>query len=481
MIFFALGYLLLTLVIGIISARKKKNSNSSFHGAGLGILLCVAAGAGEWMGGTSTTGVSESGFLYGISGAWYTIANGLGIMVCALLFAKLYRSLHTHTVSGIVGFYFGPKSRFVASILLIFIMAVVGISQMIAVGSLGSVLFGIDVSISIVIFGIIIICYTVFGGMTAVGSTNIMHLIVLYLGMGVAVLILLLNKDIYHNFASLPSSYFSLLSIGGPKIGSWILASVLGACTAQAGIQPILAAKDDKTAVKSSIIIAFIVAPFGLLTALLGMIAKANIPDIANGKLALPLLVGSLPPVVSGLLIAAMMAAILSTASPIFLACGTLFSKDVLPVLLKKPEAQDSNEVNGNEKNEKKELIFGKCVTALAGIVCTALAIFFFNMSEVLNIVYFAYSLRGSLFVIILFGIYSKKHKFSEASCIVAMVVTAITGLFWVIFKTITGSYPIATWFSDTYAVIIVAIVCMLLALIVEKSITTRKTDKLVG
>ena len=102
-------------------------------------------------------------------------------------------------------------------------------------------------------------------------------------------------------------------------------------------------------------------------------------------------------------------------------------------------------------------------------------------MSEVLNIVYFAYSLRGSLFVIILFGIYSKKHKFSEASCIVAMVVTAITGLFWVIFKTITGSYPIATWFSDTYAVIIVAIVCMLLALIVEKSITTRKTDKLVG
>ena len=97
-------YIAVTVVIGILS-NKKGGTAKAFHGANLGILMCVAAGAGEWMGGTSTTGVSEYGYLYGLSGAWYTIANGLGIMVCAIFFAKLYRSLNTHTVPGIIGYY----------------------------------------------------------------------------------------------------------------------------------------------------------------------------------------------------------------------------------------------------------------------------------------------------------------------------------------------------------------------------------------
>jgi hypothetical protein len=69
-----------------------------------------------------------------------------------------------------------------------------------------------------------------------------------------------------------------------PKVTSWLIASILGACTAQAGIQPILAAKDVDVAKKSALITAFIIAPFGILTALLGMFAKAKHPDLLNAK-----------------------------------------------------------------------------------------------------------------------------------------------------------------------------------------------------
>ena len=439
-------YIAVILIIGYV-ANKNGKTAKSYHGVNLGILMCVAAGAGEWMGGTSTTGVSEYGYLYGISGAWYTIANGLGIMVCAFFFAKLYRSLNTPTVPGIVGHYYGTRARTVASALLIVVMLAVGISQMIAIGTLGKTIFNINIEWSITVLGIIVI----FGGMLAVGYTNTMHLIVMYVGMTAAVVYCLNKEGVQTVVESLPAGYTSFNHIGLPKIGSWILASVLGACTAQAGIQPILAAKDEKVAAKSSAIIALIVAPFGILTAVLGLIAKVKFPELSSAKLALPQLLSTMPPVLAGLVTAAMMAAVLSTASPIFLACGTLFTRDIY--LRFRPNTKD-----------RKELYVSRIVTSISGVICIIAAICFFNSSTVLDIVYFAYSIRGSLFIILLFGIMAKSRKASEKSVIVSMLITAATGFIWVIWKQVYGSYPISSAFSETYATVIAAIICMIIS-----------------
>jgi len=55
-----LFYFVLTIAIGL-SAKKKSGTSACFHGTGLGVLMCVAAGTGEWPGGTSPTGASEYG------------------------------------------------------------------------------------------------------------------------------------------------------------------------------------------------------------------------------------------------------------------------------------------------------------------------------------------------------------------------------------------------------------------------------------
>ena len=445
---FVVLYLCLTVTVSLTTI-KKKTSARSFHGANLGILLCVAAGAGEWMGGTSTTGVSEYGYLFGISGSWYTIANGIGIMFCAIFFARLYRSLSTPTVSGIVGHYIGPNAKSVSAVLLILVMLVVGVSQMTAIGSLGKVLFNIDIKASILILGAVVILYTLFGGMLSVSYTNMMHLIVMYAGIIAAVVFALHSLGgIAQIKTELPESYFSFASIGGDKIGSWIIASVLGACTAQAGIQPVLAARNEKTAVVSSVMIAMIVAPFGILSAFLGMAARIWFPEMENAKLALPALLQNMPVLTAGLVTAAMTAAILSTAAPILLACGTLFTKDVY--LRLHPGL-----------SSRKELQVSRIATSTAGVLCVLMAILMYYSATVLDIVYFAYSLRGSLFVILLFGIFSRKQKPQENPTIAAMILTAATGLFWTVWKAYTGSYPIAPWFSDTYASICTAVLSM--------------------
>lgn len=442
-------YFAITVGIGVRSMRKSNNSNS-FHGAGLGVMMCVAAGTGEWLGGTATTGISEYGYTFGISGAWFTVANGIGVMVLALFFAKLYRSLDTVTVPGIIGNYVGGNARSAASLLLIFVMIMVGTSQVIAAGTLGVTVLGLNYATSVIALGLGFIIYTLAGGMNAVAATNTMHLVAIYLGSALA--LILVGQDLGGLDAlrtTLPASpYFSMLGIGIPKVSSWIIASILGACTAQAGIQPILAAKDAATAKKASILTALVVAPFGFLTATLGMFAKVQFPDLANAKLALPTVMMNLHPVAGGLVLASIMAAILSTVSPIILAAGTMFTKDLYEKIINK------------DADDKKILYISRFSTALAGIICIVGALVMYGSSMILDMVYFAYTLRGALFVILFLAIYFKQT--SEKGAIYSMAITAIVGVFWVAYNAITGTYPIHEYFTETYASVTVALISVL-------------------
>lgn len=435
-------YLIVTALIGIWS-RKSVHNPHIYMGANLGILLCVVSGAGEWMGGTSTTGVSEYGYTYGISGAWYTIANGLGIVFLALFFAKLYRSLGKVTVSGIIGKYLGESAKVMSSILLSFVMIIVGSSQMVAVGTLGQALFGLNKTSSILFLGMGIIIYTCFGGMQAIGYTNILHMLTMYIGVIIALISSMGNiGGIDTLFSSLPNTYFDFSTIGNNKIFSWVIASVLGACTAQAGIQPILASKDEKTAVRSSFLIALLVAPFGLFTAVLGMVAKVQFPNLENAKLALPELMVSLHPFAGGMVLAAILAAILSTASPIFLASGTLLTKDVYQHYKK-------------DTFEKETLAVTRILTMISGFLCIAVAIALYNSAMLLDIVYFAYSIRGSIFVVLILGIYWKRA--TGYGAIVGIAMTLITSIIWISYKSVMGVYPIHPMITETYAAVVSA------------------------
>ncbi|MBR2832183.1 MAG: sodium:solute symporter family protein [Oscillospiraceae bacterium] len=466
-------YFALTVFIGVMSMRKSKTSDS-FHGAEMAVFAIVCASAGEWLGGTATTGCSEYGFNFGLSGAWYTIGNGIGVMFLALCFSKIYRSLKTVTVPGIIEHYFGPRARRVSSILLIIVMEAVGLAQMIAAGKLGQSLLGFDFTWTCIVFAIIFIVYTLCGGMNAVASTNKMHLFVMYGGAIVAIFVALGKVDGWTGFlrgissveaADATKHYFNMFSIGPAKVSSWIIAGLLGACTAQAGVQPVLAAKDIPTAKKACIITAFVAAPFGFFTSLLGMIAKVMSHNgtllntagevVTDGKLALPTLMMNVHPLVGGLVMASILAAILSTVSPIILASGTMYTKDLWQK--RHPEADD-----------KAVLKMSRISTALAGIICAVFAIILVNASAVLDIVYSAYSLRGALFIIVMLGMMwmKKKKVVSETGAIIAMILTGASAIIWVAIKLITGSYPLSIGkftITETYVAVIVAFVATLI------------------
>ncbi|MBQ6267042.1 MAG: sodium:solute symporter family protein [Clostridia bacterium] len=473
-----IAYFLLSLIIGFRTAKGSNTKN--FHGAQLGVVAIVCASAGEWLGGTATTGVSEYGFNYGISGAWYTIANGLGVMFLALFFAKLYRNIGKMTIPGIIETVFGKSAQTVSSILLVLVMLAVGISQIIAAGKFGQALLGLDFRLSAVVFTLIFVIYTLVGGMRAVSKTNTMHLFVMYIGILVAVVILIarlggwtgFTADVAEMESKSGGHYFSMTTIGFPKVSSWVIASLLGACTAQAGIQPVLASKDVPTARKACVYTALVTAPFGLLTALIGIIGKVMSTQgtlldlsgnvVTDGKLALTSVMLGLPPIVGGLVLAAELAAILSTASPIILAAGTMLTKDLYQARIR-PAAP-----------EKEVMAVSRVTTAVSGVICCLGAIYLVNQHNVLDIVYSAYSLRGALFIVIIFGFFSKKAT-STGACI-SMLLTGAAAVGWTVFKVVTGSYPIASWLTETYAAVLVATVSMTVCTLIN-AIHTRKTE----
>lgn len=443
-----LVYIIITIIISVF-LRRKENFDS-FHGENLGILMCVAIGTGEWLGGNSTIGVAEYGYEYGFSGSWYTLANAIGIIFLSLFLSEFYRKLNVSTVPEIFEIVIGEKTASISNFILLLISIIVGASQLIAIASMGEI-FNINYFVTTIVFGIFITALTIISGINGIGNMNIVHIFVMYVGVILSIIYLLI-KNGTTELSNLPREYFVINNIGNSKIISWVVASVFGACTAQAGIQPILTAKDHKTARKSAVLIALIIAPFGVASSFMGILSKVFCGELHNAKLAIPLLINRMNPIIGGILLSAIIASIISTITPIMLSFSTLFMKNIY-----------------NEKFDKKtSLKISKCLIFIFGVVCICLALFMYTKTKILDLVYTAYSIRCSLLVVLVLGI--KWGKISDIGAFCGIFISSIVCIFWKLYYYNHGYYPIFAKVNETIITIITAlIVTVIFSLMLNK------------
>ena len=215
------------------------------------------------------------------------------------------------------------------------------------------------------------------------------HIGFMYFGMILAVILALREMGGFSGFkttmdaidAAEGTHHFSMFGVGASKVTSWIVASVLSAGAAQASIQPVLAAKNPKVAKKACLIAAAVVVPFGLFTCMLGMSARVMaeqgiLAPIEDAKLAYTTLIMHFPPIIGGIILASILAAVLSTVSPIILAAATMFTKDIYQQRIN-PSAPD-----------KQITRMARIGTAVSGVLCCLMAIALVNSSAVLDLVY---------------------------------------------------------------------------------------------
>lgn len=181
--------------------------------------------------------------------------------------------------------------------------------------------------------------YTVAGGMAAVIYTEVIQTVVL---IGGALALMLIGLDRVGGFeglrASLPESYFHMMRPASdpdfPWTGIFFGAPILGIwywCTDQVIVQRVLSAKDVGHAKAGTVLAGFLkILPVFMLI-VPGMIARALYPAemAADSNAAFPTLVTRLMPVgLQGLVVAAMLAALMSSLASVFNSSSTIFTMD---------------------------------------------------------------------------------------------------------------------------------------------------------
>jgi len=166
-------------------AAAKTRSAADFYTAGGGItgFQNGLAIAGDYMSAASFLGISASVMASGYDGLIYSIGFLVGWPVITFLMAEKLRNLGKFTFADVAGYRFKqtPIRAFAASGTLV-VVAFYLIAQMVGAGSLIKLLFGLDYAYAVIIVGVLMMVYVLFGGMTATTWVQIIKAVMLLCG-----------------------------------------------------------------------------------------------------------------------------------------------------------------------------------------------------------------------------------------------------------------------------------------------------------
>ena len=173
-----------TLYITKWAAGKTKTA-ADFYTAGGGItgFQNGLAIAGDYMSAASFLGISGLVFANGFDGLIFSIGWLVGWPIITFLLAERLRNLGKFTFADVVAFRFQqtPVRVFAATGTLV-VVAFYMIAQMVGAGQLIKVLFGLEYTYAVILVGIIMCLYVLFGGMTATTWVQVIKAVMLLSG-----------------------------------------------------------------------------------------------------------------------------------------------------------------------------------------------------------------------------------------------------------------------------------------------------------
>ena len=302
----------------------------------LPVLVVATMVAGLAIGGASTVGVAQNAYAHGgLSAGMYNAAWGVGAIIVGLIAAAKYRQLEISTIPELFQKYYSTGGKIIGVIGQIILQLVITSLQYIAGGAVLSALLPqyFSFSTGMLVTALVFVGITLIGGYWAAGLSNVINVIVIYVGIVTGVIVAL-HK--YGGFASissqLPASvpWFSpYRGLGLSMVIAWFVVMITQAHSLQAVTQISFAAKDDKAARNGFILGGILILPVGFLAAIFGIIAAAKFPGLENAAMALPTVVLTLSPAIAGLTLAGLWAADVSTAVGLLLGSATLVVNDM--------------------------------------------------------------------------------------------------------------------------------------------------------
>lgn len=318
---------------GVWGMRRARSADDFLvAGRRLGPMMYVGTLSAVVIGGASTIGGVGLGYQFGISGLWLVFMIGLGVMALGVLMSTRLSRLGIYTVSEMLERRFGPSARLISAFVVAAYALMIAVTSTIAIGTVFDVVLGVEPWLAIVIGGGLVVAYSVAGGMWSITLTDVMQFWVMTVGIFLALLpITLVRAGGFTGIDdALPASYLDLGAIGGQTIFSYFLLYFLGLMIGQDIWQRLFTARSPGVARWGSIGAGVYCLLYATAGALVGTAAKVLLPDLDSPDNAFAMIATEVLPVgVSGLVLAAALAAVMSTASAGLLASATILSHDL--------------------------------------------------------------------------------------------------------------------------------------------------------
>jgi Na+/pantothenate symporter len=180
-----------------------------------------------------------------------------------------------------------------------------------------------------------------------------------------------------------------------------------------------MSARSERDLARAGVISVAVILAFDVGAVLTGMAGRALIPELADPETILPLLAGELfPPVITGVFMVVVVAAIMSTVDSLLLLASSAVVRDLFQKIL------------GFEQRELRLTRYGKAATLLIGIVGVAFALR--ESRLVFWFVLFAWSGLGAAFAPpILAGLFDR--RMNHAGAVAGILGGFVTTIVWVI------------------------------------------------
>lgn len=397
-----LAYLVGMIVIGYVGKRRVADQTDYLvAGRRLGPFMYMGTLSALVLGGASTIGGVGLGYQHGISGMWLVVAIGCGILLLSAAFAPLIQRLRVFTVSQALELRYGSHASLVSAIVMWAYTLMLTVTSTIAYGTIFRVLLGLERPWAIALGGAVVLAYSCLGGMWSITLTDIVQFSITTIGIFFILLPVSLSRaggfDGIRERLGEPA--FSLTTIGSDTILMYFVIYFFGLLIGQDIWQRVFTARSPGVARGAGIACGLYCLAYGFAGALIGAAAAVIVPGLAARDDAyVEVTRAVLPPGVVGLVLAAALAAVMSTASGSLIATATVARQDIVQRLRGTGSADDTAAVD-----EVDEIVANRWYMVVFGVIVIGIALLIQDVVAALTIAYDV--LVGGLLVPILGGL----------------------------------------------------------------------------
>tara|TARA_A100001015_G_scaffold313533_1_gene420973 strand:+ start:19 stop:1398 length:1380 start_codon:yes stop_codon:yes gene_type:complete len=373
-------FLMLNIAIGFIS-RKKNNTleNFSVGDRNFNAWFIFATLSATFIGGGFTIGnaskVYSSGIYYSLALMGFSLKE---ILVATFIAPRMDAHRDCVSIGDLIYKTYGKWPKIITGFLSLFVcMGILG-AQVGAMGAICQEFFSVSPIWGITIGFAVLIFYSSLGGMRAVVYTDVLQFSILAIGIPAVFFIGLEHVGGWQQLAAkLPAHYLDILPMKKDRlfIASLFITFILGETLVPPYVQRLLMSKHGQVTRRGTLASGLFSIPFFLIAGGIGLLAYALNPSI-DPNLSLPYVVKVTAPLfVRGIIVASLIAIIMSSASGFLNSASIVFVNDIL-----KPMRVSTKSIN--------LLRCAQLTTIVVGIGAVMFALLIHNVLDILLVSY---------------------------------------------------------------------------------------------